>query len=40
MLFLLFVVLTSSHSEHTPEGIRTEQLEQILLNGNNVCIVS
>jgi len=25
--------------EQTPEGLRTEQLEQILLNGNNVCIL-
>lgn len=30
---------TRLRSEHTPEGRRTNKLEQILLNGNNVCLV-
>ncbi|PRP81330.1 U6 snRNA-associated Sm-like protein LSm5 [Planoprotostelium fungivorum] len=25
--------------ENTPEGIRTNQLDQILLNGNNICLL-
>jgi hypothetical protein len=24
----------------TPEGMKTTQLDQILLNGNNICLVS
>lgn len=28
------------HSEVTPEGRKATRLESILLNGNNVCIVS
>jgi len=27
------------YSENTPEGRKTTKLEQILLNGNNICMV-
>lgn len=28
------------HSENTPQGYKTNKLDQILLNGNNICTVS
>jgi hypothetical protein len=28
------------YSENTPEGRKTTKLEQILLNGNNICMVT
>jgi hypothetical protein len=33
-------ILKLFDSEITPEGIRTTKLDQILLNGNNICLVS
>lgn len=29
-----------NHSENSKEGYKTQKLEQILLNGNNICAVS
>jgi hypothetical protein len=36
----LVVCLVGMNSEMTPEGQRITKLEQILLNGNNIAIVS
>ena len=38
--FTKFIVSLFSTSENTPEGRRVTKLDEILLNGNNIAMVS
>lgn len=36
----VYMCILTYDSENTKEGYKTNKLEQILLNGNNICVVS
>ena len=39
-LLLCYLVLSYLTSDYTPEGSKVTKLDQILLNGNNIAVVS